>query len=231
MRRCNKEGDAHCALVMGKSRVSPLKVTTIPRLELTAAVVSVKASKLIREQLSYADIEEYFWTDSMVVLGYINNEARRFHTFVANRVQMINSCTSPQQWRYVHSNDNPADHASRGLTVQELLSSNWFTGAKFLWEKENFSPSEVIPKLLVGDTEVKVTRVMNTESTEVSLIDRLSKFSSWSRAIRAIARIQRLISKNPTNHLTTPTEREKAKWAIIRVLQKETYKRELQINK
>lgn len=133
--RLGNEGDIHCALVMAKSRVTPTKVTTIPRLELTAAVVSVKTSNVLKEEFGDADMEEYFWTDSKVVLGYINNEARRFHTFVANRVQKIHLSTTPQQWRYVPTDQNPADHASRGLTVSELLSSDWFTGPKFLWEK------------------------------------------------------------------------------------------------
>lgn len=101
LRLKNESKDVNVALAMGKSRVSPSKITTIPRLELTAAV----------------DVTEFFWTDSKVVLGYINNEARRFHMFVANRVQRIHLSTVPQQWRYVPTKDNPADHVSRGLTV------------------------------------------------------------------------------------------------------------------
>lgn len=69
--------------MMAKSRVAPLKVTTIPRLELAAAVVFVKVSSMLKKELDYAVITETFWTDSKVVLGYISNEARRFHTFVA----------------------------------------------------------------------------------------------------------------------------------------------------
>ncbi len=84
LRLKNKDGDIHCALVMAKSRVAPLKVTTIPRLELAAAVVSVKVSSMLKRELDYAVIEEMFWTDYKVVLGYISNEERRFHTFVAN---------------------------------------------------------------------------------------------------------------------------------------------------
>ena len=61
-----------------------------------------------------------FWTDSKVVLGYIANESRRFHVFVANRVQRIRDSTTPEQWLYVKTDDNPADDASRGITAHKL---------------------------------------------------------------------------------------------------------------
>lgn len=77
MRVRNEEGDIHCALVMAKSHVAPTKVTTIPRLELTAAVISVKTSGMLKKELGYANIDEHFWTDSKVVLGFINNERLR----------------------------------------------------------------------------------------------------------------------------------------------------------
>ena len=76
---------------MGKSRVAPTKITTIPRLELTVAVVSAKVAVMVQKELNYVNMKQYFWTDSKVVLGYINNDAKRFHTFVANRVQVIRS--------------------------------------------------------------------------------------------------------------------------------------------
>ena len=74
---------------MAKSRVAPLKPVTIPRLELTAALVSVKVSAILQRELEYEEITETFWTDSKVLIGYISNDARRFHVFVANRVQQI----------------------------------------------------------------------------------------------------------------------------------------------
>ena len=80
-------GQVHCTFVMAKAPVTPLKPVTIPRLELTAAFMSVKVSAMLREGLEYDEITEVFYTDSQVVLGYIKNEARRFHVFVANRVE------------------------------------------------------------------------------------------------------------------------------------------------
>ena len=68
----------------GKTRVAPLKVMTIPRIELVAATLSVKISILLRKELKIPVNKEIFWTDSEVVLGYIRNESKRFKLFVAN---------------------------------------------------------------------------------------------------------------------------------------------------
>ena len=90
----NQSGQVHCTLLIGKSRVAPLKFVSIPRLELTAAALSVKISKMLKKELDIHVDDEIFWTDSKVVLGYINSDARRFKVFVANRVQQIRDHTS-----------------------------------------------------------------------------------------------------------------------------------------
>lgn len=205
-------------------------MTTIPRLELTAAVVSVGVSNMLREELGYVDGKEYFWTDSKVVLGYINNDARRFHTFVANRIQKIRHSTNLQQWLYVPTDENPADGASRGRTVNELLTSNWFTGPMFLWEKEIFTPKDVAPDLFIGDPEIKKVQTLQTKTTEtMSLADRLSKFSSWSRAIKAVARLLRWAKKIISSALSTVSEQESAECVIIQDLQSPAYEKEIKL--
>ncbi len=229
LRLINKQEDVHCTFIMGKGRVSPTKVTTIPRLELTAAAVSVAVSNTLREELLYDNIEEFFWTDSKVTLGYINNDARRFHTFVANRVQKIRNSTSLQQWFYVPTNENPADMASRGTSVNELLSSNWFTGPHFLWEKKIQLPTKETAVLPVGDPEVRKVQTLSTETVEhTSLSDRLTKFSSWSRAVSAVARLRRYLLKDKSKTLTTVTERQNTETVIIKDLQRQAYQNEIE---
>ena len=133
LRMVNSQGKTHCALVMAKSRDTPSKPITIPRLELTAALLSVKVSSFLRKELQYCEITEVFWTDSEVVRGYVSNDARRFHTFVANQVQCIREYTKPHQWRRVDTKENPADEASRGLSAQELMSNfRWWSRPDFL---------------------------------------------------------------------------------------------------
>ena len=84
--------------MLGKSRVALKKFISIPRLDLTAAALSVKMACLLKKKLDIDCVDEVFWTGSKVVLGYINNTIKRFKTFVANRVQKIKEKTNVQQW-------------------------------------------------------------------------------------------------------------------------------------
>ncbi|KAA8592103.1 hypothetical protein FQN60_017558, partial [Etheostoma spectabile] len=227
--RLVSEDNVHCALVLGKARVAPTKIVTIPRLELTAAVISAAVSSMLKEELELRVDREYFWTDSQVVLGYINNEARRFHVFVANRVQRIRETTNPEQWYYVDTVENPADHASRGLKVAELINSNWFVVPKFLWERElvtNQGPSD----LLVGDPEVKTIQVLTTEAAkQVEFQERLSRFSKWTTVVNVIARIQRLAKRINKSTPLNVEERKRATLTLIKLAQQHAFKEELHI--
>ncbi len=71
-------GQIHCSLVLAKSRVAPLKLVTIPRLELTAALVTVKVWVLLKRELEYEQVNEFFWSNSKVVLWYISKSAGHF---------------------------------------------------------------------------------------------------------------------------------------------------------
>ena len=89
LRLVSEDNQIHCSLLIGKSRVTPAKYVSIPRLELTAVALSIKMSHLIKRKLELNDvtsIREHFWADDQVALGYINNESKRFKVFVANRV-------------------------------------------------------------------------------------------------------------------------------------------------
>ena len=66
-------------LVFSKSRVSPIKPFTVPRFELTAAVLAVGCSVMLEKEFEvYCSVKHFFYSDSTVVLGYISNSTRRF---------------------------------------------------------------------------------------------------------------------------------------------------------
>nr|XP_015830265.2 uncharacterized protein LOC107395402 [Nothobranchius furzeri] len=213
----------HCALVMGKARVAPIKIVTIPRLELTAAAVSAFVSNFLRAELERKIDEEFFWTDSQVTLGYIKNDARRFHVFVANRVQKIRDTTDPNQWFYIKADQNPADHASRGLKVAELINSNWLTGPKFPWEREIIT-NQQSPELLVGDPEVKVLKTDAIEQDR--FLERFMKCSDWITALNVVARIKSLAKRDKSGAISVK-ERQMAASVLFQLAQKEAFEEEL----
>ena len=63
---------------MDKALVAPLKIVTIPRLELTTATVSVRVATMLKEELDYEELHGLYYADSKVVLGFISNESSRF---------------------------------------------------------------------------------------------------------------------------------------------------------
>lgn len=170
-----------CSLVMAKSRVAPIKQQTIVRLELMASTVGVKLAKIVQDELSIKLKGSYFWTDSMAVLRYLSNTSTRFHTFAANRIGLIREATSLEQWSYVNTKVNPADIASRGLSVaDEQNNSVWFSGPKFLYEHNiTTDMRQVSLELSSDDPEVKkevcvATACTNVSEAETELFGRIS---------------------------------------------------------
>ncbi|XP_043217008.1 uncharacterized protein LOC122379127 [Amphibalanus amphitrite] len=194
LRIIDQDGSVTTSLVMSKSRVTPKKSVTIPRLELAAAVVAVRTSVFLRSELCLPNLTEHFWTDSLAVLGYVQNESKRFHVYVANRVQEIRQFSSARQWRYVQSADNPADLVSRGMRADSLKTSTlWWEGPSFLKQPGSLPGGEIIVEVPADDREVKAAAFQSGTSTGQlpksygTMSSRLSYFSSWYRAKRSVA--------------------------------------------
>ena len=131
----SSRGEDHVTFLLGKARVTPLKAVTIPRLELTAAILAARVDAILKAQLQIQLDEIVFWMDSTSVLKYINNEDRRFHTFVANRISAVREISSPAQWRHIGTKDSLADASSRGMKVSDFLKkSKLARGAQFSLE-------------------------------------------------------------------------------------------------
>jgi hypothetical protein len=130
-----------CGFVMGKSRVAPRKVITLPRMELVAATLSSKLMKHIVKEIQIPLTGVILWTDSTIVLHYLSNTTSRFATFVANRVRLIRENTKGCRWRHVPTELNPADVGSRGLRSATSPRMNlWLEGPSFLLEDEGCWP-------------------------------------------------------------------------------------------
>ncbi|GFU56260.1 integrase catalytic domain-containing protein [Trichonephila clavipes] len=89
----------------------------------------------------------------MIVLSWIRKESYQLKTFVANRIATIQEMTSSEQWRYVATEDNPADFVSRGMDSLKLKTCElWWNGPKFLMS--NQYPQRQIPVAVIKDPDL-----------------------------------------------------------------------------
>lgn len=158
LRLLNDKGEVNIAFAIGKTKVAPLKQMTKPRLELAAAVLAVRLDRILKAELQFHLDESFFWSDSTTVLKYIANTTKRFKTYVANRISIIHTHSKASQWKYICSNLNPADAASRGMKTEEFLRSQvWINGPAFLLKSPSQWPEakEEMSLILDKDPEVK----------------------------------------------------------------------------
>lgn len=224
-----------CRIVMSKARVAPLKVVTIPRLELSAAVLAVRLCKAISKDFDEEFESIHYWTDSVIVLRYIHNTTARFATFVANRVQEILESTKLEQWRHVRSELNPADYASRGLSVCDPGMQLWINGPDFLrLTKEEWPVNALLP---VSEEGLETRRIMmhieREADTATDLL--LRHYSDWFRLKKAVAWYRRFASYLRVmkgSQLTLKVGRlsvdeiEQAEKSLLRFVQRSRYPRE-----
>ncbi|GFW90490.1 integrase catalytic domain-containing protein [Trichonephila clavipes] len=117
---CNNEIET--SFICSKSRVAPLKSLTLPRLELTAALLSARLAKQVSSCLKF-DANIYYWTDSLISYYWIRGDSSAFKPYIRNRVQEIQLLSDPMQWGHCPGKDNPADLLSRGTSAVKLAQN------------------------------------------------------------------------------------------------------------
>ncbi|XP_026829828.1 uncharacterized protein LOC113563035 [Ooceraea biroi] len=141
------DGEVRVTLLVGKSKVAPLKPMTIPRLKLSAAGLLAKLIPFARRNLGIDDLPCHCWTDSTVVLAWISQHPSRWRTFVANRVAEVQEQLASCEWHHVPTDCNPADCASRGVLANEIGTHPlWWHGPSWLkLSADNWPSRPAIP--------------------------------------------------------------------------------------
>ena len=130
-----------CSFIIGKSRVAPVKRLSTPRLELCAAVVVVKLSKIVKQEHDVSLRRILYWSDSTTVLSYLKNTSMRRPAFEKNRLNQILQFSTKDQWNWMDTGNNPTDLYSRDVSPRQAgKSERWLRAQSFLLKEETAWP-------------------------------------------------------------------------------------------
>ncbi|XP_075158007.1 uncharacterized protein LOC142231277 [Haematobia irritans] len=229
------ENNSICVnLLASKSRVSPVKTLSIPKLELCGATLMAETVDSIIPSMKIPNAEIYKWTDSTIVLAWLQRPPCHWKVFVANRVSIIANKIGTDKWLHINTAYNPADLASRGVYPQDLINNSlWWHGPEWLQKPEDCWPSNANS---FHDTDLEKKPVCVHMTVLPDSEDILQRFSSFNRAIRVLCYVYRFIHNtsskyvscnHPTRSLSTQ-EVLKVKNCLIMLAQKKFFPKEYQ---
>ena len=222
-------------LLYARGRVNPLKPElTTPRAELLAAVLASRAVALMKQNLPLlASVPTFFWSDSTCVLSWLSGDSSRMKTFVRNRVAEILKVEG--EWRYIPTEDNPADMASRGINASALSNSRlWERGPEWLSDHSSW-PERPASLTVSPPIAVAVTCSDPTDESSDSLLPTLlRRTSTMARFVRIVAWVFRFIrnscrtGERCSSASLSQVELESVLHTSIRQVQEEHFREEIQ---
>ena len=190
---CNNH---NISFVMSKGRVAPIKALTLPKLELMAAVTATRVAKFVQTSLSANQhlIPVHLWTDSQIVLHWINNGSHS-NSFVHQRVTEILMSFPSTNWSFTPSADNPADLLTQGISTEQLKSSElWRHGPQWLSSTSNWpkwTPTNIFEVIINEAVEFLPSRTdpVQEDRTDILTIVDASRYSNLNRLLGTITYI------------------------------------------
>ncbi|GBN42504.1 hypothetical protein AVEN_53567-1 [Araneus ventricosus] len=119
--RCvTNSGIIQTNLLCCKYKVTPLKPVTVPRLELSTALLLARLLHKIVPVLPLSVDKIFLCPYPTIVLAWLDLQPHLMKISSSNKLAEIQSLCSNSNWRYASSNNNPANVRTRGTDARVL---------------------------------------------------------------------------------------------------------------
>jgi hypothetical protein len=191
------DGSVECKLLTAKTRVAPKQVITIPRMELTGAILAVRLASKVKQTFQFSFDEELYFTDSSVLMGMLDCETDTFTEFVANRVSEIKSKTSMSQWAWVPTDCNPSDLGTRSqVSAIDMHEDSWYQkGMDWMYRPREEWPTKKTFKTLPPSEERRKPKAMANAQVATEKVAVELPHTKVSKAIRVKAAVMTAVQR------------------------------------
>ncbi|XP_023247939.1 uncharacterized protein LOC111643879 [Copidosoma floridanum] len=231
-------GPALCHILLARTKLSPIRSLkpapetsarmTIPRLELRTALIAAKLLRTAADELRVPVDRCHAWCDSQIVLHWLRSDRPTNNVLIDNYVAQIQEMLPSSVWRYVPTQSNPADLATRGADMTGLRSQRtWWEGPAWLAEDVDSWPLDPLPAPNQHSSICCVVQQLDASYLE--------QFSNLRMLLSFLVRIRRFVwsrlGRGPMLSVAsplTPTELHDAFLACVRLSQEKSFSDDLQ---
>lgn len=226
-------------LLTSRSRVAPINFTTIARLELCAALLLAEVLEWTENLFKERIVSVHAFSDSKIVLSWLQSHPSKWKTFVANRTSEILRRYNYSHWHYINTKENPADLISRGLLPEEIVNNElWWKGPKTIELDLPFSIiTENEAKIFQHEQKSKTCHHSQNSSNKL-----ISYFSTNRKLLKRVSSItvflinclKKCIQSNPKrkDRFLYFIERfQNSEHVVLRLVQHEHFPKEIQLLK
>ena len=231
--------------VLSKSKVAPLLTKTLPTLELMGVFLAFNGLFSILNTFSKVKINNIFVAvDAQVVLSWLLSDVvKTKNQFARNRIRDVHRMKKalfeqfgiPISFKYVSTDQNPADLLTRGLTLEQFKMNMdfWMHGPKWIQSSNVIWPSHDLNCLSVTNKSIVLsTCISNVKSLQpIVPFDRYSKLNKLigvtSKMIEGLCKFK-LLKDNHMNLLWGNSDPHKsAKIYLFKIMQSQCFSEEL----